>query len=77
MDSHPARLTIRETTMKSEKQKLIRAYRQGVKDGAETVLLLIDRAAILDEIRKKVKLLECAETVDEMVEEPPAGTLVN
>jgi hypothetical protein len=69
---------IRKTTMESEKQKLIRAYRQGVKDGAETVLLLIDRAATLDEIREKWRLLASAEAaVDEMAREPPVGTLVN
>jgi hypothetical protein len=42
--------------METEKQKLIRAYRQGVKDAAQTVLLLVSQHELtLDEIEAELE----------------------
>ena len=42
--------------METDKEKLIRAYQQGVKDGAATVLLLVSRNELtLDEIRDELE----------------------
>jgi hypothetical protein len=61
--------------VETEKEKLIRAYRQGVKDAAQTALLLVGKHELtLDEIRDELesfRMDNAAAAVDEMFEETP------
>ncbi len=67
--------------METEKEKLIRAYRQGVKDGAATMFLLVNRGELtMEEMREELESfrIENAEgAVAEIMGELPGDPLLN